>query len=197
VTSIGSGGTKVSIQLPEEKRVDFARRLMVMSEAWQPVARYFSLVSPHEAHELVIREKSDGSLVLDVLWQEVDGQAPAHTVTFSIPNDLSIFAVANGAAHFCYHLRRGIRQGALAQDVALQVFKLEFGETIGGWVPKATEVQVADGGAIQVDVTERSAYGLKLLNRSKNALYVWAFLFEVQDLSVCECVMLSYATPTL
>lgn len=148
------------------------------------------LVDSSEGHELVFRSNFD--CVVVELKDEACINAGLITIPYTVHLDFdSICSVFSAGSNFFYHLRRSSRGAPMASRVALRAFELEERYDEKGnftWIPKGGEGDDRNlnrGHVIRAKV-DGTAYGFKIISSVNEPLYVWAFCFNMSDLSVRE-----------
>ena len=124
-----------------------------------------------------------------------------HTVPIDAEN---IYAVFTSAADFFYNLRRSNKSNPLAPFITVQAFELEERYLDSNpdkysrdpvWMPVGgdTPRDLNRAGVIQTKADGTTPYGFKVASTYPQPLYVWAFMFNMSDLSIGEFVFIGLA----
>ncbi|KIK61890.1 hypothetical protein GYMLUDRAFT_260464 [Collybiopsis luxurians FD-317 M1] len=200
-TSIGDG-MDIAVGLPVDDAIlpalNFAVREMKQRRPDKRNLRFVDIKTPPE-HEIAVRNDNGEAVfeLTDKVWVAEGLKDLSFRISFAEPD--SLYAVFTCAADFFYNLRRSSKaQEAgkstdISGSVSLEVFEVKEGEVQGVEYPVLLP-KLIDGkpknlnsdGVLRADVEEgrKLKYGLKLSSRLDQPLYVWAFLFNLSDLSV-------------
>jgi hypothetical protein len=174
----------------EEPFAPLIGRIVGSMDEQHPTTQKIELVDLSKPHELQLHTTAAGAVIFDINDPQVNAfgvQSIVHTAPVS--DDGRLFLILSRAADFYHHFRRSNKQSLLAQHVSLKAYSLsrqsKAGEDV--WFPTDVGNNLNVNGLMAVEVTaEQAVYGFSLTNNTKDPLYVWAFFFELADLSIRE-----------
>jgi hypothetical protein len=194
-TYVGNNVSKISVALPpEEAFVPLIRRVVGSMDKQRPTKRNIELVDPNKPHELRLRARISGEVIFEINDPHVNALG-VKSIVHSVPvsDDEQVFLILSRAADFYHHFRRSNKQGSIAQHVSLNAYSLSrqsqsvASEDVRVWLPADVDENLNVNGFMTVDVTAaETAYGFSVINNTDNDLFVWAFFFELADLSMRE-----------
>ncbi|THU96129.1 hypothetical protein K435DRAFT_893462, partial [Dendrothele bispora CBS 962.96] len=202
-TSIGDG-MDVAIGLPVDNAI-----LPVITHAVQKMEerrpekrnlRFVDIKTPPE-HEIAVHREDKNAVfeLTDNVWVKEGRNHLSYRIPLTKPDRL--YNVFSYAADFFYHLRRSSkvqeagRTTNISESISLAVFELkeQYVEEVRDYLlmPKLVQGKsnnLNSAGVIRIDVEEgrKIQYGLELSSSLDEPLYVWAFAFNMSDLSILE-----------
>jgi hypothetical protein len=198
-TRVGEGmDIAIFVPLEQELLNIFVHVVRKMGENRQD-KRNIRLVKSDEPHELrALLENGKAAFeITDKICVGAGVTRLLYPVSFK---EERIQSVLEHAADFFFHLRRSNKKAPLTR-VSLQAFELRqvFLRKERSWVLAPKPVRMESGEQVEEDLNRsgmvqleidgtKRPYGFRLVNRSNQFLYAWAFMFDISDLSIRACI---------
>jgi hypothetical protein len=187
----------------------FIKRL-ISSSNWPPTAPRLSLVNKDKNHELAISRTTSfevGETKENISFEIKDNFSVEHELR-RLPHAIQYseeraYPVLLATAKFFYHLRRDSRKKPLKGQISIEAYRLrerlinsdgdESDDDDYELQPDGENLCDMNNRTIQVKVPRKSKakFGFKIKSEHESPLYVWAFLFNMSDLSISETLCIS------
>jgi len=189
-TRLGEG-FDIAIALPVDKAfLPVLDRAVKEMQDRRPTKRNLRFVDLKNEHEVAVYKEGDNAVfeLTDQAWVTEGLKRLSHKVPLDRPDIL--YTVFSCFADFFYHLRRSSKA-----DLKVSVYEIkqqqqaDHDTTECAWSPvlkDKKEMDLNQAGIIRIEVHDpnQARYGFKLSSSFKQAVYVWAFVFNMSDMSI-------------
>lgn len=196
LTSLGENVPKVPIAVPaDDAFLPLIKRVVGDMGARKPTQPTVTLVDLDKPHELALRkDPSSDNVYFDLTDAQVNlfgVKTLSSRYTIPITEVDRLLLVLDRATDFFFHFRRSSKNAVIqnlvdlaAYSLSIQTIKSSSVEAQDVWLPELPVTNLNEGGIMTVDVAEKKSYGFCLTNNAPDPLFVWAFLFEISNLSI-------------
>ena len=175
----------VAIYIPPEQ--DFLPIHEEISKVRPEYKRTITVAEEGDSYELAIFKDANGTTGYEITDLTCIQMGLAR-LPYSTPLTASaVYPVLSAAADFFFHLRRSNKERLLANDITVSAYKVKRGYALGSLVLEQHGEDLNDGGTVQIKIKKyvKEKYGITVRSKHETPLYVWVFIFNMSDFSIC------------
>jgi hypothetical protein len=149
--------------------------------------RTITVAKEGDSHELAIFKDANGTTGYEITDLTCIQMGLAR-LPYSTPLTASaVYPVLSAAADFFFHLRRSNKERLLANDITVSVYKVKPGYIHGSLVLEQHGEDLNNESTVQIKIKQyvKERYGITVRSKHEVPLYVWAFMFNMSDFSIC------------